>query len=250
MLYLKNISVLFDERLILDDISFELPKGDIMVILGESGSGKSTILNLLAGVIQPSKGYLIFDNNPIDTFNKGYVPQNLGLLPWKKVKDNIFLAQKINPNLAHSKKEAFAILRELGIDKLMNRYPAELSGGQKQRVALARLFVSHPDILLMDEPFSALDTFTADTSRTLFLNLWEKRKTTTIITTHNLEEAIQLGKQILIMKSEPGRISKIIQNPLFGKEMAHNEFEFFEFAQKIKALMAAERTRKTAFHEN
>ncbi len=249
MLQVKDISISFGKNLILDQISFDLPKGEILAIMGESGSGKSTLLNLISGVIKASSGEILFQNKAVDSYIKAYVPQNLGLLPWKKVRDNIFLVKKINQSLGISENEADEIIRELGIEKLLDRYPAELSGGQRQRVALARLFVSQPDILLMDEPFSALDTFTAEVSRNLFLDLWKKRKTTSIITTHNLEDAIQLGRHILIISSSPGRVSKIIQNPLFEKGASRNERDFFEFRQKIRNEIAKEMNKKEAENE-
>lgn len=239
-LVFKNISVSFGENLILDDISFDLPKGEIMAIVGKSGSGKSTILNLIGGVFDPSKGELRYLNQDIYSFVKGYIPQNLGLLPWKKVYDNIFLANTINPKFEINRQEADEIIVELGVADLLNRYPMELSGGQRQRVALARLFVSYPDIFLMDEPFSALDTFTAETSLNLFLKMWKKRKTTTIVTTHNLHEAVRLGKKIMIISSTPGKVIKIIQNPLLEKGAERGEKEIFDFVNNIKGYMAEE----------
>ena len=151
------------------------------------------------------------------------------------------MANVINKAIEIEEDEAIDIIKELGITELLERFPSELSGGQRQRVALARLFVSHPDILLMDEPFSALDTFTAETSRELFLKLWKKRKITTICTTHNLLEAVKLGKLILIMSKSPGRVLRIIQNPLFEKGADRTDDKFFKFAQHIQELMETER---------
>lgn len=240
-LSIKNLRVHLDKNLVLDDISFDLKEGEILTVIGPSGSGKSTLLNVIGGIIKSYEGNVLFKNQPIDKLVKGYIPQNLGLLPWKKVKDNIFLAGKINKHLNITEDETFEIINELGIGDFLERYPAELSGGQQQRVALARLFVSRPDILLMDEPFSALDTFTAEASRNLFLELWKKRKITTIFTTHNLSEAVKLGKQILIMSKLPGKVLHIIDNPLFEKGAERNSESFFKMAQQLENLMEEER---------
>ncbi|NLO71355.1 MAG: ABC transporter ATP-binding protein [Porphyromonadaceae bacterium] len=242
-LSLHNVSVSLSKNLILQEISFELKEGEILTVVGPSGSGKSTLLNVIGGIIKNYTGDVKFRNEPIHDLVRGYIPQNLGLLPWKKVKDNIFLANKINKNVEITDNESFEIINELGISEFMERYPSELSGGQQQRVALARLFVSHPQILLMDEPFSALDTFTGETSRELFLKLWKKRKITTIFTTHNLLEAVKLGKQILIMSKLPGRVLKIIENPLFEKGVERNDESYFRMAQTLQNLMVEERAK-------
>ena len=242
-LSLRNVSVHLNKQLVLQDISFDLHEGEILTVVGPSGSGKSTLLNILAGIIKHTTGEILFKNEPITKLVRGYIPQNLGLLPWKKVKENIFLANKINKHIEIAKDEAFEIINELGIQDFLNRYPSELSGGQQQRVALARLFVSQPEILLMDEPFSALDTFTAEISRSLFLEIWKKRKITTIFTTHNLLEAVKLGKHILILSKLPGRVLHIINNPLFEKGADRSEESYFRMAQQLLNLMEEEREK-------
>ena len=119
----------------------------------------------------------------------------------------------------------------------MQRYPSQLSGGQKQRVALARAFASHPDLLLMDEPFSALDTLTAETSRNLFIDLWKKHRPTTILTTHNLAEAVTLGKYILLLCKLPATVYHWIENPLFDSNGQHSEEEFYRFVRELSDLL-------------
>lgn len=240
-LSLHDVSVSLGKQLILKDISFEIAAGEILTVVGPSGSGKSTLLNILGGIIKDYKGEIRFKNKPINPLVRGYIPQNLGLLPWKKVRENIFLSSKINKNIAIADEEASGIINELDISQLLDRFPSELSGGQQQRVALARAFVSNPDILLMDEPFSALDTFTAETSRALFLEIWKKRKITTILTTHNLLEAVKLGRHILIMSKLPGRVLNIIENPLFEKGADRSDENFFKRAKHLQDLMEKER---------
>ena len=242
-LSLNNVTVYLNKNLILQDISFELHEGEILTVVGPSGSGKSTLLNIIGGINKHYSGEILFRNKPIKNLVRGYIPQNLGLLPWKKVRENIFLANKINRHIEISEKEAFEIINELGIADFLDRFPSELSGGQQQRVALARLFVSRPEILLMDEPFSALDTFTAETSRELFLDLWKKRKITTIFTTHNLLEAVKLGKHILIMSKLPGRVLNIVENPLFKKGADRSDESYYRLAKHIQDLMEREREK-------
>lgn len=198
-LSLHNVSVNFGTTLVLKDISFSLEKGKTLTIVGPSGCGKSTLLNVLSGIIKDYEGEIMMGSKELRSaeMTYGYVPQSFGLLAWKKVKDNIMLPATINKNIKIDEDEVNDVLTKLELKDLLNRYPSQLSGGQRQRVALARVFISHPDILLLDEPFSALDTLTADISRDLFLDLWRKYRPTTIFTTHNLSEAVKLGEHIL-----------------------------------------------------
>lgn len=241
MLSLQKVSVKIDRQPILENISFNLNTGEILTVVGPSGSGKSTLLNTIAGIIKQYEGDILFNNKPINNLIRGYIPQNLGLLPWKKVEENIFLPGKINKNIEIDRKDALDIIEELGISDLLERYPSELSGGQQQRVALARLFVSRPDILLMDEPFSALDTFSAEISIDLFLKLWKRHRITSIFTTHNLSEAVKLGKQILIMSKLPGKVLRIVDNPLFEKGADRSNASYYQMSQNLQNLMEEER---------
>lgn len=241
MLSLQNVSVKVDKQPILQGLSFDLQEGTILAVVGPSGSGKSTLLNTIAGIIKHYEGTIRFNNKHVDQHIRGYIPQNLGLLPWKKVKENIFLPGRINKNIEIEKDEAWGIIEELGLADLLHRYPSELSGGQQQRVALARLFVSRPDIVLMDEPFSALDTFSAEISRELFLKLWKRHRITSIFTTHNLSEAVKIGKQILIMSKLPGRVLRIVDNPLFEQGAEHIDANYDQMSQNLQHLMEEER---------
>lgn len=160
----------------------------------------------------------------------GYVPQQYGLLEWKTIKDNIFLPLALKGESV-DKNETNDILESLEIADLLKYYPKELSGGQKQRVALARALVSHPDLLLMDEPFSALDAFTSQTSQKLFLKLWTKYKVTTLFITHNIHEAVALGQHILIMNKKSGNIIETISNTSFGSKT--NDATRFELIAQV-----------------
>lgn len=234
-LSLHNVSVRFDDTLVLKDISFSLKEGEILTIVGPSGCGKSTLLNMLSGIVKNYEGEILMNDEPLSdaglTF--GYVPQNFGLLPWKKVKDNIFLPAKIKKTLKPNEDEVNEVLMKLGLTDLLNRYPSQLSGGQRQRVALARLFISRSDILLMDEPFSALDILTAKTSRQLFLDLWSERRPITILTTHNLSEAVKLGSHILLLDKQPATVLKFASNPVFKSEGEQRDAEFSVFKKQL-----------------
>ena len=219
-LSLHNVSVNFGTTSVLKDISFSLEKGKTLTIVGPSGCGKSTLLNVLSGIIKNYEGEIMMGSKELRSaeLTYGYVPQSFGLLAWKKVKDNIMLPATINKNIKIDEDEVNDVLTKLELNDLLDRYPSQLSGGQRQRVALARVFISHPDILLLDEPFSALDTLTADISRDLFLDLWRKYRPTTIFTTHNLSEAVKLGEHILLLNKQPAKVFRFVDNPIFEKQ--------------------------------
>lgn len=234
-LSLHNVSVNLGKTKVLQDISFSIEQGRTLTVVGPSGCGKSTLLNVLGGIIKNYQGEILMGQTPLRDagLTYGYVPQNLGLLAWKRVKDNILLPFKINKDLKIDQGEVDDVLTKLELTHLLDRYPSQLSGGQRQRVALARVFISHPDILLMDEPFSALDSLTADTSRELFLDLWRKYQPTTIFTTHNLSEAVKLGENILLLDKQPATVLRFVNNPLFESQDQQSEAAFAEFKKQL-----------------
>lgn len=241
-LSLHNVSVNFGTTSVLKDISFSLEKGKTLTIVGPSGCGKSTLLNVLGGIIKNYEGEIMMGSKELRSaeLTYGYVPQNFGLLAWKKVKDNIMLPATINKNIKIDEDEVNDVLTKLELNELLNRYPSQLSGGQRQRVALARVFISHPDILLLDEPFSALDTLTADISRDLFLDLWRKYRPTTVFTTHNLSEAVKLGEHILLLNKQPATVFRFVDNPIFEKQEQQNEAAFAAFRNQLMGWIREE----------
>lgn len=244
MLHIKNISVNYTGNDVLKNIELCINKGEIYSIIGPSGSGKSTLLNVISGIVKSYEGEILFDNQTLDPhkWNIALVPQNYGLFPWYKIKDNILLPQRIKKTRYTQMFEDHFndIITKLDLSDLLQRYPKELSGGQQQRVALARAFVQQPDLLLMDEPFSALDALTAENSQELFLNLWKKRKTTTLLTTHNVLEAVKMGKYIIVFSSAPGRILQIIDNPLYDSGIIRKEQDLIAFAEEIRSFINKE----------
>src|SRR5580700_7552067 len=200
------------ELLVLEGMNLELREGQIVGLLGRSGSGKSTLLRLIAGLSEPSAGNLRYLGKPISGPAPGIamVFQSFALFPWLTVFENVALgleAQRM-PR-ADIRKRSLAAIDLIGLDGFESAYPRELSGGMRQRVGFARALVVHPNILLMDEPFSALDILTAETLRTDFLELWGEGQLpikAVLLVTHNIEEAVQMCDRLLIFSTNPGRV--------------------------------------------
>jgi len=200
------------ELLVLEGMNLELREGQIVGLLGRSGSGKSTLLRLIAGLAEPSGGHLRYLGQPISGPASGIamVFQSFALFPWLTVFENVALGLEAQ-HLARAdiRKRSLAAIDLIGLDGFESAYPRELSGGMRQRVGFARALVVHPNVLLMDEPFSALDVLTAETLRTDFLDLWAEGRMPikgVILVTHNIEEAVLMCDRILVFGSNPGRI--------------------------------------------
>jgi NitT/TauT family transport system ATP-binding protein len=200
-----------EEHLVLDDVNLELTQGEIVGLLGRSGSGKSTLLRSIAGLIRPSSGIARLVPGPdVADPSVSMVFQTFALFPWLSVLENVELgleAQKVPA--AQARARAIAAIDLIGLDGFENAYPKELSGGMRQRVGLARALVVNPSLLLMDEPFSALDVLTAETLRTDLLDLWSEGRVpikSILIVTHNIEEAVLMCDRILVFSSNPGRV--------------------------------------------
>jgi NitT/TauT family transport system ATP-binding protein len=200
------------ELLVLDGVNLEMTEGQIVGLLGRSGSGKSTLLRLVAGLSEPTSGTLNYNGEPVVGPSPGIamVFQSFALFPWLTVFENVALgleAQRVPK--AEIRRRSLAAIDLIGLDGFESAYPRELSGGMRQRVGFARALVVHPSILLMDEPFSALDVLTAETLRTDFLDLWCEGRMPikgVILVTHNIEEAVLMSDRILVFGSNPGRI--------------------------------------------
>ncbi|HKE42942.1 MAG TPA: nitrate/sulfonate/bicarbonate ABC transporter ATP-binding protein [Steroidobacteraceae bacterium] len=198
--------------LVLEGVDFQVREGEIVGLLGRSGSGKSTLLRLIAGLSEPSAGTLCYCGQPIEGPARGIamVFQSFAIFPWLTVFENVALgleAQRIPA--AEIRRRSLAAIDLIGLDGFESAYPRELSGGMRQRVGFARALVVHPSLLLMDEPFSALDILTAETLRTDFLDLWCEGRMPikgVILVTHNIEEAVLMCDRILVFGSNPGRI--------------------------------------------
>ncbi len=232
------------ELLVLEGMNLELREGQIVGLLGRSGSGKSTLLRLIAGLAEPSAGHLRYMGQPISGPAPGIamVFQSFALFPWLSVFENVALgleAQRL-PR-ADIRKRSLAAIDLIGLDGFESAYPRELSGGMRQRVGFARALVVHPNILLMDEPFSALDVLTAETLRTDFLDLWGEGRMPikgVILVTHNIEEAVLMCDRILVFGSNPGRILSEIKVSL---PQPRNRLDpsFRELVERIYVEMTA-----------
>jgi len=201
------------EMLVLDGVELTLKQGEIVGLLGRSGSGKSTFLRLIAGLAQPQGGTLSYLGHPIDGPASGIamVFQSFALFPWLSVLENVQLGlEALDIPPSEIRTRALAAIDLIGLDGYESAYPRELSGGMRQRVGFARAMVVHPNILLMDEPFSALDVLTAENLRTDFLELWGEKQLPikgVILVTHNIEEAVLMCDRVLLFSTNPGRIA-------------------------------------------
>ena len=225
----------------LADISLCVERGTVLALIGASGCGKSTLLRVVAGLVRPTAGMLHADGAPVDprVLRIGFLPQNYGLLAWKTVRENILLGAEIKGEWDEKRKAiSDELVADLGLKDLLTRYPHELSGGQQQRVGLARVFLLAPDLLLMDEPFSALDAITREFMQEVFLSLRKKYAVTTMLVTHYVEEALALAGRIAVMTGTPGRIAEIIDNPFAGDLTHRSTPEFFVLGQKLRAKIA------------
>lgn len=222
------------------NVKLTIPDGGTCALIGPSGCGKSTLLKAVAGLIPDYSGTVCINGEPTDPKKQtiGFMPQNYGLLPWKTVYDNIALGMKIkkSPELV-DRNVIKGLMYQLGLEGLGHRYPSELSGGQQQRVALARVFALRPDVLLMDEPFSALDAITREEMQDIFLKLWKRFAVSTIFVTHYVEEALYLGQKIVILSAGTGSISRCIENPLFGGKDIRQQPEFFKMGLELRNII-------------
>jgi NitT/TauT family transport system ATP-binding protein len=208
------------DRLVLDDVNFRLVPGEIVAVLGKSGSGKSTFLRIIAGLSEPSKGDVRYRGKDVKgpVRGAGMVFQSFALFPWLTVLGNVELGlEALKVPKEERRKRAEAAIDLIGLDGFESAYPKELSGGMRQRVGFARALVINPDVLLLDEPFSALDVLTAETLRGDLVDLWRDRKIPTqsiLMVSHNIEESVEMADRILIFSSDPGRIRAEIRVPL------------------------------------
>jgi len=232
------------ELLVLDGIELELAQGQIVGLLGRTGSGKSTLLRAIAGLMPPSAGTITYLGQPVLAPAPGIamVFQSFALFPWLTVLENVQLGlEALGLPEPEIRKRALAAIDLIGLDGYESAYPRELSGGMRQRVGFARALVVHPNILLMDEPFSALDVLTAETLRTDFLELWGDGKLPikgVILVTHNIEEAVLMCDRILLFSSNPGRIIREIAVDL---KQPRNRLDprFRDLVEKIYVAMTA-----------
>src|SRR2546426_7550697 len=220
----------------LDDVSFEVAEGEVIVIVGPSGCGKSTLLDIVAGLEKPDKGQVIADTQAV--LNPGrhrlVMFQESALFPWLNVFGNVMFGLRLKPGLRNRERREVAkfFLHLVGLEKFMEANVHELSGGMKQRVALARALAPNPRVLLMDEPFAALDAMTREQLYGDIQQIWQKRRKTIIFVTHNVREAACLGNRVALFSPHPGRIQEQFQIDL-PRPRDINTVELAKYASQI-----------------
>lgn len=227
-LEIKNVSHNFSDVEVIEDINISVNKNEIVSILGPSGCGKTTLFNIVAGLLNPSSGnvYLYDDKDKQDITNKcakvSYMLQKDLLLSFKTIYDNVALAQIIS---GQKKEKVLKYVNDFGLENLLDKYPKSLSGGQKQRAALLRTYMFSKEVMLLDEPFSALDSITKKNMHHWFLNLKNNLNLTTLIITHDIDEAIYLSDVIYIINGKPGKIVKVIKLDNNKKDIYSQEIQ-------------------------
>ena len=239
---------------VLVDVSMSLRSGEIVSLLGRSGCGKSTLLRIISGLSRPTEGKVSIGGEPVDgpAEDVAMVFQSFALFPWLTVLDNVEIGPRAQGvTLEETRKRALQAIDVIGLDGFESAYPKELSGGMRQRVGFARALVVQPKILLMDEPFSALDVLTAETLRTDLLDLWQEGRIpikSILMVTHNIEEAVLMSDRILVLSSNPGRIAAEIAIPL-PQPRDRLDPEFRQLVDRIYALMTQRPEPKAAGRE-
>ncbi|RLL43995.1 ABC transporter ATP-binding protein [Oceanobacillus piezotolerans] len=246
VLELKDIQLTYGTKgrdvLALQNVNLDIEEGEFVSILGPSGCGKSTLLKIIAGFIEPTDGSAQIDGSEINgiDWNRGVVFQQPALYPWLTVEQNVHFGLKMRKK--EDKETVRYFLDKIGLSQFMKSKPYELSGGMKQRAAIARVLVNNPRVLLMDEPFSALDALTREQMQNLLRDIWRETKKTIIFITHDVDEALLLATKVIVMSRRPGRIVKELL-PTFTNHITAEDNsvrftkEFQEYREEILHLI-------------
>ena len=241
-LEVNQISKSFDAKPILQDISISLNQGELVSLLGVSGGGKTTLFNIIAGLLPPDEGNVILNGKDI-TNQPGqisYMMQKDLLLPYRTIEDNAALPLLLKGvNKRDARTQVSPLFAQFGLEGTQKKYPAQLSGGMRQRAALLRTYLFSQDVALLDEPFSALDTLTKRSIHQWYLDVMEKIQLTTLFITHDIDEAILLSDRIYLLSGNPGRIAAeiVIQEPKPRRDDFSLTPEFLEYKRKILSLL-------------
>lgn len=225
MLEVAHLTARYDGHLALSDINLTIESGELVVVLGPSGCGKTTLLNIIAGFLPAESGTLRLDGKTLSGpgAERGVVFQHEGLLPWRNVQDNVaFGLQLAGWPKERRRERAREMLKKVGLSGAVNRFIWQLSGGMRQRVGIARALAADPQLLLLDEPFGALDAFTREQMQTLLLTLWRDSGKQVLLITHDIEEAVFMATELILLSPGPGKV--IERLPLnFGRRYAAGE---------------------------
>jgi NitT/TauT family transport system ATP-binding protein len=233
---------------VLKDVSFKVAAGEFVALVGPSGCGKTTLLDLVAGLAKPDRGQILINDRPIEGpgLDRGVVFQQYALFPWKTALGNVeFGLEAKGVARAERKVRARAFLDLVGLGGFGDRYPHQLSGGMKQRVAIARALSFDPDVLLMDEPFAALDAQTRETLQDELLRIWQRTGTTVIFITHSIDEAIYLGQRVLVMAAAPGGITHALDVHLKRDDLSEDLRSAPEFVRLRHDIWQLTHQRRT-----
>lgn len=258
---IKNLTVEYSEKnhsfKALDNVSFSVEPGEFVSIIGSSGCGKSTLLSILEGISSPTAGTVLIDDKPVSGtgFDRGVVFQHYSLFPWMTARKNVaFGIKQVKKELKKDERLKIAdkFLDKVGLEEFKDKYPNQLSGGMQQRVAIARALAMDTDILLMDEPFGAIDAKNRTILQELLLSLWEGSKKTVVFVTHDIDEAIFLSDKIIMMSTRPGRVHKEIQVP-FKRPRNRTEMiglkEYSDFRNELISLFYSDIVDKIGGNE-
>lgn len=241
-LEVKNISKSFDEKPVLKDVSIELNRGELVCLLGVSGGGKTTLFNVISGLLSPDNGQVLLDGEDI-TNQSGHISYMLQkdlLLPYRTIEDNAALPLLLKgEKKKNARNKVSPLFEQFGLEGTQKKYPSQLSGGMRQRAALLRTYMFSKDVALLDEPFSALDTLTKSAMHKWYLDVMEKIQLSTLFITHDIDEAILISDRIYLLSGTPGEITGeiIIKEPKPRKDDFNLTAEFLEYKRKILSLL-------------
>jgi NitT/TauT family transport system ATP-binding protein len=230
-----------NEVLALEDINFNINEQEFVVLVGPSGCGKSTLLNIVGGLLSPTKGQVYFEGTEEDKEpTLGIVFQEIALFPWRSVFENVtFGLEERGVSKKERTEKGKYYIDMVGLTGFENAYPKQLSGGMKQRAGIARALAVEPDLLLMDEPFSALDAQTRTIMQEELLTIWNRTKLSTLYVTHNIQEAVYLADRVIVLSRHPGHIKKVINInlPKIGRDQDQYRAQFEKYADEIWELI-------------
>jgi NitT/TauT family transport system ATP-binding protein len=247
MIELDGVSMVYRSRgkasvTALDDLHLRVDEGEFVTLVGPSGCGKSTILKLVSGLLQPSAGQVKIHGQPVRGPRRemGFVFQTPVLLPWRSIRDNVLLPiEMLGQPVKQHVGAADALLEKVGLHGFEKAHAWELSGGMQQRVGICRALIHDPEVLLMDEPFAALDAMTRETLGLELMRIWEERRKTVLFVTHSIPEAVLLADRVVVMTPRPGQIASVIPIDLPRPRTVEMEYDerFKEAALEIRALI-------------
>ncbi|KKK37735.1 nitrate ABC transporter ATP-binding protein [Mesobacillus campisalis] len=224
----------------LENINFSIEEQEFVVLVGPSGCGKSTLLNIVGGLLSPSKGEVYFEGKEQKNPKLGIVFQEIALLPWRNVYENVIYGlEESGASKQEQKVKGKHYIDMVGLTGFEKAFPKQLSGGMKQRAGIARALAVEPDLLLMDEPFSALDAQTRTIMQEELLTIWDRTRLSTLYVTHNIQEAVYLADRVIVLSRHPGHIKKIIkiELPKMGRDQEKYRSQFERYSQEIWSLI-------------